>query len=285
MSTPDFGPIDLSELQKAWETVDQAFALLDQADEFHSNSMMPTPRAYDEARQAGFRPYIAAHRLISIAVDYLAALGPLVERNLSIAAPWTLMRAAFEASIWAVWMLEPQDSATRRQRALRREVLDAVQYDKWVRSWAHDRPTAEEHAAEYARMVTSHRADCEALGADWSVLKNDLNVVAEAPKLDAVQRVFSGDKRIAESNWRIMSGHVHGWSWASQVTSTERQSHEVGGGRQQLMTINVQHFTHTATASASLLIEAIKLYWLRSTEPMSGEQQGRPGTGSGPDRA
>lgn len=82
-----------------------------------------------------------------------------------------------------------------------------------------------------------------------------------------------------------MSGHVHGWSWASQVTSTERQSHEIGGGRKQLMTINVQHFTHTATASASLLIEAIKLYWQRSTDPMSGEQQGRPGTGSGPDRA
>lgn len=103
MSTPDFGPIDLSEIQKAWKTVNQALASLDQADEFHSNSMMPTPRAYDEARQAGFRPYIAAHRLISVAVDHLAALGPLVERNLSIAAPWTLMRAAFEASIWAIW--------------------------------------------------------------------------------------------------------------------------------------------------------------------------------------
>lgn len=134
-------------------------------------------------------------------------------------------------------------------------------------------------------MKANLQADCEALGADWSVLKNSLNLVDEAPKLDAVQRVFSGNKWAAVSNWRIMSGHVHSLSCASQVTSIERQSQEIGGGRQQLLTINVQHFTHTATATASLLIEAIKLYWQRSTEPMSGEQQGRPGTGSGPDRA
>lgn len=83
----------------------------------------------DERQTAGRRVYMGAQRCLSSAWDnHDALLALLRHHGATQFAPWNLLRPTFEASFYALWLLDPDDSLERRRRGLRFEWLDELEH-------------------------------------------------------------------------------------------------------------------------------------------------------------
>lgn len=272
MNRERFGLVDLSRAANAWDTSEQLAERLDQADKFHqsNNGGASTPRLVDARQAAGQRPYICAMQAIGVALDHQRALRSLVEIGISVHAPWTLLRPVYEAPVWALWMLEPVDSSTRRLRGLRREVLDHEESRKFENAFEVPPEYRKQRRALYEASAASYEQDCDALGVTWEQVKRQpLNMIDEIKKLDAIKRQFDGNVGLAEGLWRALSGHVHGYSYAVQLSSVVERASDVPGGSSRTVTLNEGMFTNIALIATGLLNAAMLLYYERSTQAIA----------------
>lgn len=135
------GEMDLGSVPSQWERI---FALADDVErcEAPRSDLGFTARKYDESQPAGHRGYILAYGHIQAGLEHIDALrGLLQHHGATPRAPWTLMRAIFEAGFWTTWLMEPVDGLVRRQRGLRLEVRGMVErtnfYDDFLRVVGH----------------------------------------------------------------------------------------------------------------------------------------------------
>ena len=121
----DDRPWDLRQLTVGGEGIERAFARVDEADRFTAaHGQVGTARQVDQSQPGGHHTYLVARQLITIAMDHHRALLTVIARSASPCAAWTLLRAVFESSALAAWVLDPADSLERRRRAQRRTCLD-----------------------------------------------------------------------------------------------------------------------------------------------------------------
>ena len=189
------GPWDLRQLTVAWESIERAFAGLDEADRFTAaHGQVVTARLVDQSQPGGHHPYVVARQLITIAMDHHRALLAVVARSASPCAAWTLLRAVFESSALATWVLDPADSLERRRRAQRRTCLDFQQQRNYQAALRRTMTAAEAAAsvAEEVRVAKQLRAEAEELGLSWRQVTGDVNLIAELAEL-AVLRNALGD--------------------------------------------------------------------------------------------
>lgn len=270
----DDRPWDLRQLTVGWEGIERAFARLDEADRFTAaHGQVVTARLVDQSQPGGHRTYIVVRQLITIAMDHHRALLAVVARSASPCAAWTLLRAVFESSALATWVLDPADSLERRRRAQRRTCLDFQQQRNYQAALRRTMTAAEAAAsvAEEVRVAKELRAEAEDLGLSWRQVTGDVNLIAELAEL-AVLRNALGDAARAprlEALWRGMSGHAHGYSYTARVDLDVRWSMSLTGGAQQPLTLDPDVFTAHATVTRVLLLSAIQLYVERSRRPLA----------------
>jgi hypothetical protein len=181
----------------------------------------------------------------------------LQHRGATVWAPWTLLRAVFEAGFWALWILEPVKGRERRLRGLRAEVLDWKQRLLFFELFNID--TDPQVAAGYHR-------DADALNEPWSNVTARVDITRELRTMATVKRVEpdSPAEHLA-AVWRGLSGLQHGYAYASLATSDATRSVPVAGGRVELLSVSDDAFEAFATSACWLLYEAGMLYVRRST--------------------
>lgn len=223
-----------------------------------AGSLALTARKIDEAQPAGHRVYMAAHRHIDVGFDNLDALQSLLKhRGATPHAPWTLLRAVFEAGFWALWVLEPGDSRARRIRGLRSEVHDLRERESFY----------EEFAATVDPEVTaSYQRDAKALGEPWGRIKDRIYVTGQLRSMAAIQGLGPEvPPRHIVGIWRGLSGLQHGLAYASLATSDTTRSVPIPGGEIAMLSINDEKFQAFGFGASWMLDQAARLYIRRST--------------------
>lgn len=127
---------------------------------------------------------------------------------------FTLARAGIECASQAVWLLEPEDSATRIKRHLRLVLADMDEQSKALVK--HD-PTG-------AAVVTEQTARLREQVGQVSKAPNYLDMVRAA----AHHTPLSNDR--AEALWRTASAAAHGKAWFVEATHTTHVGHEFAAG-------------------------------------------------------
>jgi hypothetical protein len=167
-------------------------------------------------------PHRLSHQVLtSLAhgIDHLHAFRSLVVKaeELHLYAPFSLMRGALENACTALWLLHPDDEATRAQRCLQLAAAD-VKHGEEARALTGERDAA--GAERLARRRNRIGDLAEAAG-----LRRD--VIATAPgrarivRESAAATTFDGDT--LELVWRTCSGLAHGQQWAT-LGMLERES-------------------------------------------------------------
>ncbi|NHA01355.1 hypothetical protein G5V59_20030 [Nocardioides sp. W3-2-3] len=168
------GTLDLSELAQHWQLLDAAYDAVRHVTAKRRPGLLHA-RMIDEGQVAGHRVYMAAQRYLMIARDNHQALVALLQspHGLSVSAPWNLLRGTFEASFYAAWVLDPEESLERRRRALRLEIADEreqdLYYDDLLKVFGEDLEAdpaaAKQDFDQAARDVdTTYRAEAQELG-------------------------------------------------------------------------------------------------------------------------
>jgi hypothetical protein len=266
------GEMDLTQVVQAWGTVRaRLIPRLDAADEAYARERTAlSARRFDESQPGGERTYIQAASLIRVALDNLDALDHLVRtRGATIWAPWNLLRAVFEPSAWANWLLDPEDGLERRRRGIRRAVLDQREWRNFAAEFTTRDPQRFAEMTERDTAITSiYRDEAAACGMPWDAAGRKLNLVDELPRLGSVRKTFDvsdHDPRVVVGLWRSLSGMAHGFPYAAQSNSQTLASIDIPGGQRVTYSINDTSFQVHALAATGLLVDAVALY-IRRTE-------------------
>lgn len=267
-------PWDLQHMTADWTAIENAFAGIEEADRFAGTPNQPiTSRQVDESQPGGHQVYVVAHQLITIAMDHHHALLALISQPASAVAPWTLMRAVFEASARANWILDPTETAERKRHAWHRTCNDFRQQQNYQAALRRIMPPAEAASslADETKAKVAFQNMAASVGLPWEDTKWDIKLIDELAKLGVVRRALGADAHVArlEAMWRSMSGHAHGYSYAARANSNVRWFTKIDGGSGEfLLTIDPDAFTIQAKATAMLLLSAMQLYVQRSMRPL-----------------
>jgi hypothetical protein len=210
--------VNLGNLPVYWRRVGELDEQADRAmQSWHS--MQFTARFLDEAQPAGPRTYIGVMRLLNIAIDNYEAFQSLITtRGVTHWSQWNLLRPVFEASFYAVWVLDLNDSRERRRRGLRLEILDSKEHRNWMDSLRHVGIDEESNAANaewHARTTRVYRTEASALGLTWERANQPVKLVTELPKLAYTREIYSDEfNSFLVSTWQRLSGFQHGFGYA-----------------------------------------------------------------------
>ena len=232
-----------------------------------------TARGFDLAQTAGHRVYIEALRHLHCAMDNHRVLLTLLEKHgLTPWAPWNLLRPSFEAAFYALWVLEPDDGLTRRQRALKLELIDERERGLYYevmgkmpgRDGAELRRAVAQRSADVGKVF---RAEASQLGLDYAqTLRSSINLIDELGRLTLVQREPVEVRLFLQATWRSLSGYQHGHGYALMTGSDVTVLAPTPGGGQTVRTVvNDDNFTAAARAVVFLMAAAMNLWLRRST--------------------
>ena len=273
MAPEQFGTLDLTRINRSWSAIEQLQPALERADAFNANPGATfTARRFDEAQAAGKRTYILCGQLLASALDHHFALRDLLLGNhgLTPFAPWTLMRSVFEASVLVHWILEPAEGIERRRRGLRRTCLDLKEHKNWMdAAVAGSEVEAAKAAKRHAEVTSIYQAEAADLGIPWSKIHQTMKMTEELPKLDVVRTLFADQASFSVVVWRWLSGHAHGFGYATVASSKIERSVQIPGGQAVVVTVGDDSFTAIAMMTAMMLLKAILLYADRSERPIA----------------
>ena len=176
--------LDLGNLPQINQVLDQRMHQLQRAEEHHhGRTAQFSDRLFDEAKPAGNRTYILANQLIEVAVENYHAVFALIQKGATPWAPYNLIRPAFEAAFYALWILEPQDSVQRLLRGLRVAVEDNRQSENWIRELIKIPNLTEDQRqsmqSPISRSSTSFRRDAEGIGVKWAQASQRITLIDE----------------------------------------------------------------------------------------------------------
>ena len=128
-------------------------------------------------------------------------------------APWTLLRAALEASSMVIWLISPKDRHERLERLLRMVHDDLVESQKATRlvyplRKRSNLPLFKKSDEEFAVTAKPWTDD----DASRRRIYEDINLV-DCIK-DASRKSGVAKEDVADLLWRTASGHAHGSRWA-----------------------------------------------------------------------
>lgn len=265
------GTLDLSELAQHWQLLDAAYDAVRHVTAKRRPEILHA-RMIDEGQVAGHRVYMAAQRYLMIARDNHQALVALLQspHGLSVSAPWNLLRGTFEASFYAAWVLDPEESLERRRRALRLEIADereqALYYDDLLKVFGEDLEAdpaaAKQDFDQAARDVdTTYRAEAQELGLTYPPPgPKVLHGLAELSCATELEHGALAYKAV----WRGLSGLAHGHVGAYLRASDKLGTQPRQGGVTALLSVNDGYFLSLAGCTNSLHLEALRLLLLRS---------------------
>lgn len=157
-----------------------------------------------------------ATRRLKVAVDYLAGVRDLVTGGTHFYAPFALLRAALESAAAAVWLLEPEDRATRLQRLIGLHIDDTDNKKSVQAMLPKELRDTFDHAPGIAKMISdsgSPRGKCK-FPNYTSVLK----------KIDDL----AGEPGSIYLSWKVCSGFSHGTSWATAGLIPQSNPERIG---------------------------------------------------------
>ena len=272
MASEQFGTLDLTRINRVWSAIEQLQPALERADAFNARPGATfTARRFDEAQAAGQRTYILCGQLLASALDHHFALRDLLlgEHGLTPFAPWTLMRSVFEASVLVHWILEPTSGLERRRRGLRRTCVDLKERKNWMDAAVEGSEVEAAKAAKrHAEVTRIYQAEAADLGIPWSQVHQTMKMTEELPRLDVVRALFEDQASFSVVIWRWLSGHAHGFGYATVASSTVERSVKIPGGQAVVVTVGDESFTAISMMTAMMLLKAIALYVERSERPV-----------------
>jgi hypothetical protein len=230
-----------------------------------------TQRLFDEARPAGERTYIHASQSIETAWEnYSAVLGLLQgPHGATPAAPYNLIRPAFEAAFYALWALEPEDGSERCLRGLRLAVEDNRQRGLWKKELMKIPDLTEAERERFwepvAKTSTVYRQEAQALHVKWEKVAQRVNVEQAIPKLQHI--VDLADPLILHTTvaaWRQLSGYQHGHIYAIVGGSDVSREFDIPGGAHVRVTIKDQDFGLAMQHAGLMQLWAMETYIART---------------------
>jgi hypothetical protein len=263
------GSLELGRVPEIWAAIDEAWQVA-QKHRDESPSLLITARKLDMAQPAGHRVYIEAWRRIQYAMENQQALQALLRfAGATPWAPWNLLRPTFEAAFYALWVLEPDQGLTRRQRALRLELND--QRERW-NFWGElgklpgpdGRKVRDDTSKQKTDVDKVYRKEALSLGVVFSKAGAKVDVTEEVGKLRAAN-LSPETKVLYKATWRSLSGYQHGYGYAVMTGSDVRIAAPMAGGHLAKVEINDEMFQTSAQATAWLLLSALQLWVRRST--------------------
>ncbi|MEZ0579284.1 hypothetical protein [Nocardioides sp. MH1] len=266
------GTTDLTSLAPQWQLLDSGYRTL------QSVGARPSPifhaRMFDEAQIAGHRVYMSVERFLAIARDNHRALVSLLgsAHGLSLSAPWNLLRATFEASFYAAWILDPEDGIERRQRALRVEVMDEREHALYYKDLLPVLDEGNEGDAsllqrEFAKAAARNEAVYrrEAVEMGLSYPPAGPKILEELSRLSCA-RDGEHEGVMFQAIWKALSGLAHCRIGAYLRASDKSASRSVPGGFHAVLSVNDDYFLSIAGAVNTLHLEAVQLL-LRRSQP------------------
>lgn len=226
----------------------------------------------DESQPSGNRTYITAQRLLSRAHEnHNAFLDHVNSVGFSTHAPFNLLRPVMECSLWALWLLDPEEGLERRRRGLKLDIDDHRQEVAYLQQLGRmsgvGRSFREAAARRAASVVPIYTGEAEALETSFADLKNQrLNLVDSISEIRWLTSRYDKDTtHLFAAEWRRLSGYEHGRAWVSVHGSDQEVIAKVPGGVELHLTASDQSI-QLATSSANLcLLEAARLYTRRSS--------------------
>jgi len=271
------GFLDLGDLPRQWAELEAVSTRYAEVEATWSDRGGLSSRAIDERLTAGHRGYMAAHRCLSAAMDnHEALLAVLEHHGATNWAPWNLLRPTFEAAFYAAWLMEPDDTLTRRQRGLRFEWLDELEHRKHYANlrklpmppglqeqaetqWASHEARIKDHDAIY-------RGEAESLGLTWPLARS-VNVTAELGSL-GLPGLTPESRRVALlATWGTLSGLQHGRASTLLRGMDRTDGRRVLGGSETTLTISDKAFVSEATVTCTLHRYALTLAVRRHASP------------------
>lgn len=180
--------VDFQGSDEAWPVIGALFARMQALPESGTPRTNLAPRQIDLAQTAGHRIYIQSHALLGFAYEHHQAfLAHINTVGFGPRAPFNLLHPVLESSLWALWLLDPHDSATRRKRALQYEIHDfkaEMAYLDELGKRSGGLPMREAAAERQAHAGKSYREEAAQLGLDYAALsKANMNLTDEIPKM------------------------------------------------------------------------------------------------------
>ncbi|WP_235624359.1 hypothetical protein, partial [Mycobacteroides abscessus] len=215
--TTDPAPADHHWRREIIDRMSKAGSVLDRIE---SNAPYPVEPESDLAGDRDQVPDLwvdtLAVRRLKVAVDFLAGVRDLVIGGTHMYAPFPLLRASLESSATAVWLLEPEDRATRLQRLVGLHIDDTNNKKAVQFMMPEELRDPFDHEPGIKQMVTdsgSPRGKCKF--PDYtSVLKS----VDDLPR--------EGKSMLLA--WRVCSGFSHGLSWATTGLMPQSNREQIG---------------------------------------------------------
>lgn len=166
---------------------------------------------------------------------------------------YPLIRAAFENSMLALWLLGPHDRNLRLMRRFRLLLADGKHRDQMIELAGHGQPGEYSRRLEVVRSLAAARGisinDCQKR-ADYST------IVAEA------SAVIGTSANQALAVWRSLSGLTHGDMWAS-LMATEKEQVAVSADGEVLtvrLTSSISNIANLASAVVAKTGAGLKLF-------------------------
>ena len=264
------GQLQLGNLPNVWHSLDTLENETDRSDTHSTTDMGFTDRKFDEVSRTGQRMYIQARHFIQTARDNQKALEEMLASiGARPYAPWNLVRPAFESSLYAIWMLEPDNQRERLRRSLRIaweeqrqhtarlklivKISGAAGHDDVLRAEARDREIKRRYEDE-ATVLNMSRKDLTA-----KVILTD-----EIPRLRSLTAMEGVHPDFHLLKWRELSGVQHGEMGAMNLLSDTNYGLKIPGGFTAVISLNDNSFVATCYSAAAMQMTAMSLYVQRS---------------------
>jgi len=263
------GDFELRSWSNALQVLGQIWPAVERADNGARGRYL-SARAFDEAQVGGERLYINVHMQLMSAREHLQALLALLEHHgAGPMAPWTMLRPVLLGAFHALWALDPEEGPERRRRGLRLEVISYSQRLKWLGEYVSSpglsKLVAKEIAETKATVGKKYRDEADALGIDWGLAQQAVDVTGEIKKLRSITQLGGVGPAHYAATWRSLSGFSHGYGYALVANSNLSADIPIPGGSFVKAVIKEDAFEMQGLVSIYLLLEACRLFVGRST--------------------
>lgn len=265
--------VDFQGSNRAWPYIETLFAHMQRLPESGSPETNLTPRQIDLAQPAGHRVYIQSHALLGFAYEHHQAFLSHIDKvGFSPRAPFNLLRPVLESSLWALWLLDPDDSATRRQRALQYEIQDfkaEVLYLEELGKRSDSQKVRQAIAQREAHAGKSYREEAARMGLDYAALrKAKMSLTDEIPRMNRLLARHDKDTaRLVVAEWRRLSGYQHGKTWSVCLGSDQTFLFKIPGGQTVHLVASDSSISLATSLTSLVFMEALKLYIDRCENP------------------
>lgn len=265
--------VDFQGSDEAWPVIGALFARMQALPESGTPRTNLAPRQIDLAQTAGHRIYIQSHALLGFAYEHHQAfLAHINTVGFGPRAPFNLLRPVLESSLWALWLLDPHDSATRRKRALQYEIHDfkaEMAYLDELGKRSGGLPMREAAAERQAHAGKSYREETAQLGLDYAALsKANMNLTDEIPKMQRLlDRHDKDTARLIVAEWRRLSGYQHGKTWSVALGSDQTFLAKIPGGQTVHLVASDSSISIATGLTALVFMEALILHIDRCENP------------------